>query len=471
MSTVPDPDEKDLQKAESLFQYGTDAANKGNYPYAIDMYRNACRIAPLVVRFRNALRAVQRLKFGNEPNKVGKLVGAKIQPIRLRVRTARSRSKWMEAFEICEDGFELNPWDLGLSRELAEVAQGLDSKELAKWAMESVQNQAGDDLSYWKHMARVYEFVEDFKRAIRCWERIKKLAPHDQDATHQIHALSASDTIAIGGLHDAIKRAEVPPTDQHGSGSGAEAQAEMLRKQQAMSPEERAEFEIKQDPASPRPYLDLAEHYRMQGRLDDAKEALGRGLKALPDDPMLRRVYAEIQISRMQKAIEALKQKLAESPEDPELKAKLGRLTAKLAESELSEAQRRVEQNPEDLGLRLDLGRLLANADRHDEAIAEFQAARASIRHKIPALIDAGKSFEATGVLKLAERSFAEALKAADADNYDEINEIRYRLGRIAEQLGNFESAEEHYNEVAANNFGYLDVAQRLRSLNQRLSP
>ena len=46
------------------------------------------------------------------------------------------------------------------------------------------------------------------------------------------------------------------------------------------------------------------------------------------------------------------------------------------------------------------------------------------------------------------------------------LNALHYRLGRVAEAQGNTEAAEEHYNEVAANDYTYLDVAQRLRNLN-----
>ena len=44
------------------------------------------------------------------------LVGAKNQPILLRARTARSKQKFAEAIELCEDAFVNNPWDVGAAR-------------------------------------------------------------------------------------------------------------------------------------------------------------------------------------------------------------------------------------------------------------------------------------------------------------------------------------------------------------------
>ncbi|RUL89246.1 tetratricopeptide repeat protein [Tautonia sociabilis] len=466
MDSVPQPDEKDTQRAEALFKYGNDAAAKGNLPYAIDMYTNALKIAPLEVKYRQALRAVQRKKFHNDPAKVGMFAGAKLQPIRLKIKASKSRSHWVEALEHCEEAFLINPWDVATSRDLAEAAEQLGSRPLARWALESVQAQAAEDVSFWKHMAHVYALCEEFPRAILCWERIKKISPGDEEATHQIHALSASGLIHGSGLHEQIQRAEPPGR----AGPEPSEEPESVRQRQALTPEQRFANEVKNDPARPGPYLELAEHYRQQDRLDEARDILARGLQALPDHPTLRDSYAEVQIARLRKAIDGLKAHLRDHPDDLESKTRLEKLSAKLSDYELAEYRRRVAARPDDPQLRFELARCLAGAGQHEAAIPEFQAARSAPGLKVQALVGAGGSFEATGVPKLAERSYAEALKLVDPEDQETLNELHYRLGRVSEQLGNLEAAESHYNEVAANNFGYRDVAQRLRSLNQRMS-
>lgn len=465
MDSVPQVDEKDVQRAESFFKFGNEAAGRGNIPYAIDMYKNALKIAPLELRFRQALRAVERKKFGNEASKVGMFAGAKIQPIRLRVKASKGRGYWTEAMEHCEEAFVYNPWDVGISRDLAEAAEQLGSKPIARWAMESVQTQAVDDVAFWKHMAHVYAFVEEFQKAILCWERIKKLAPNDEEASRQINALSASGTIHGTGLQEQIRRAGAISSDPE-----IDEEAEALRGKQALSPEQRFERDMKADPTKAGPYLELAEMYRHQQRLDEARDLLARGLKALPDHALLRDSYAEVQIARLRKAIDQIKTRLRDQPDDAEAKDKLQKFTAKLSDYELAEYKRRAEARPDDHQIRFEFARRLAAAGQHDAAISEYQAARSSPQFKVKALIGAGESFEASGVPKLAERSYAEALKAADPDDQGVLNDLHYRLGRVSEQMGKLDEAETHYNEVAANDFGYLDVAQRLRSLNQRMS-
>src|SRR5262249_52320310 len=132
---------------------------------------------------------------------------------------------------------------------------------------------------------------------------------------------------------------------------------------------------------------------------------------------------------------------------------------------ELKEFRRRVALHPDDAELRVQLGTKLQQAGQHNDAIAEFQQARNDPRMKVQALMALAVSFEANGVMKLAERSLLDALKAADPEETATLNALHYRLGRIYETLGETKKAEDHYNEVANNDYTYEDVAQRLMEL------
>ena len=110
---------------------------------------------------------------------------------------------------------------------------------------------------------------------------------------------------------------------------------------------------------------------------------------------------------------------------------------------------------------------ILARVGDHDGAIAEFQQARSSTNptQKLQALYHLGLSFEANNSPKLAERNYKEAIKLLDPEDKDNFLALHYQLGRVSETLGNNEAAEEHYNEVAAIDYSYRDVAQRLKRL------
>jgi tetratricopeptide (TPR) repeat protein len=169
----------------------------------------------------------------------------------------------------------------------------------------------------------------------------------------------------------------------------------------------------------------------------------------------------------MKKARDSQSHRVAQYPEDTGAKAKLDQLTEMLNKYEIAAFRRRVALRPEDAKLHLELGAILARVGDHDGAIAEFQHARSSptLAVKIQALYSLGLSFEANNAPKLAERNYKEALKIIEPEDRENFLALHYRLGRVAEVLGNHEAAEEHYNEVAAIDYAYHDVAERLKRL------
>jgi tetratricopeptide (TPR) repeat protein len=457
-----DPISPDDKKGTTFFQYGNDAARKSNFDYAIAMYRQCCKIAPDNLVYRQALRGSERRKFNNDPSKVGMLVGAKNQPILMRAKSARSKQNFHQALEHCEDAFANNPWDVAAARIASEAAEGLGLLLVAQWFVESVQ-PVTKDVDFLKYSAGVHERNESWQKAIVCWELVKKFNPNDQDASRQINAMSASSTIKRAGLDDALDRRATAAAPEP-----AEAlDARLARlKQEQLTPEQRLIKDILADPQAIHAYIDLAEIYRSHSDLEKAEKVLAKGLKANPDDPALTAVLEDTQISRLKRAIEGQNQKVLQHPEDTGAKVKLDQLNQMLDKYEVEAYRRRVNRSPEDAKAHYELGVILARIGKHDEAIGEFQQARSSPVHKVNALIQAGLSFEANNALKLAERSYKEALKAIETEDKENFKRLHYRLGRVYEGLSNTESAEEHYNEVAAIDYTYLDVAERLKRLN-----
>jgi tetratricopeptide (TPR) repeat protein len=453
----------DLQRATTFFQYGSDAATKSNFDYAIDMCKQACKIVPENLAYRQFLRGIERRKFNNDPGKVGMLVGAKNQPLLLRARSAKSKSQYRQAIEYCEDAFVNNPWDVGAARVAAEAAEALGYLVVAQYFVESVQTIT-KDVDFLKYAAGVYERNESWQKAIKCWEQVKKLHPNDQDANRQINALMASSTINRAGLDDAL--------DKHAEAAKAVEPAETMDaklerlKQEQLTPEQKLVKEILADPTAIHAYLDLAEHYRNRSDFDKAEKILAKGLKSNADDEALRAAHEDIQINRLKRAKESHSQRVIQHPEDTGAKAKLDQINDMLNKYEVEACRRRANAHPEDPKMHYELGLVLARTGAHDDAIAEFQQARSSPVYKIKAMHQAGLSFEANNALKLAERSYKEALKSIEADDREMFLALNYRLGRVSEGLANTEAAQEHYNEVAALDYRYLDVAERLKRLN-----
>ncbi len=448
-----------------MFDKGREAALKNNTDYAIDMFTQALKIEPENLNYRSHLRGVMRMRFGNDPAKVGWVSVGKAKKARISVGLAKSRSKWADVLEHCEDVFNHSPWDVGTSRDAAEAAEQLGLLHLAKWYLESVVPQAGEDVAFLKHIGHIYERHEDWERAIACWEKVRRLAPGDEEAMRKSKDLSASETITRSGLDSAIHRV----TESKASQEAEPPDLEELRRQK-LSPEDRLRKEIAEEPHRVGSYLQLSDMLRRSSRLDEAEKVLAAGIASNPSDNLLLEAHADVQIGRLQRAIALFQKKVQENPADVVSHDKLAQFTAKLPEYELKEYRRRVDRRPEDLELRFALGERLRKANQIDAAIAEFQLSRNgnSSTIKVRSLYQLGLCFETKNLPKLAERNYQEALKLADSTDQKFLNELHYRLGRTAEAHGDLRAAEEHYNEVAANDYGYEDVASRLENLNRQ---
>ena len=463
MSTESGAKSKQAELAHVYFQRGNDAALKSNFDYALAMYRDALKLVPDNLLYRQAIRGVQRRKFGNDPSKVGWMVGARSKSTMLKARTARARGRNAEAIEACEEIFDSNPWDVHAAMMAAEAAEALEWKLLAKWFVESVSGQAGDDKHFFALAAHIYEINEDWERAIFCWERVKKLDPSNEEALRKTRSLAASATISRSGLGDAINR-----TPEGNSGPDKmDAKLDEL-KGEHLTPEQRLLKEIEDEPERIGAYLGLADTYKRQNKLDEAVRILAQGIKAVPGDEVLIAAHAESQIARLQRYIDHWGRKHKELPHDAQAKEKYDKAVVMLRDYEIKEFRRRIGLRGDDLNLRFQLGVRLAAAGQCDEAIGEFQQARNSPALKVPALYQLGLCFGLKDLPKLAERNYQEALKYADPNDMAMINALHYELGLVAENQGDLRAAEEHYNEVAANDYTYKDVAQRLKSLNQK---
>jgi tetratricopeptide (TPR) repeat protein len=458
-------DQSNDDKAKAFFGYGNDAAQKGNDVYAAQMYKEACKAKPDNLVYRQSLRGVQRRKFGNDPSKVSRMVGLKLQGLRVKIGLAKRAQKWGEALDLCEEVLAQSPWDLDASSSGAEAAENLGYKKVAQYFIEAVLPQGEKDERFLRAAAHFEEFAEDYDKAINCWLKLRAILPADEEARKKVNDLTAKATIKKSGMQDRI--------DKHAKAgsSGPEKDlppdAEELRRQM-ITPEQRYLKEMEETPERIGPYLALAEHYKLEGRLKEAEEVLAKGVKANPDDNYLLGAYADVQMNRLRHFVEVLTRKVAKEPHDPEPKTQLEQLKVKLYQYELKELRRKSGLAPDDLKIRLLLGKKLAEGEKHDEAIAEFQQVRNSPELKVQALLQAGLSFKANGVNKLAERNFEDAIRAVDMKDVATLNELHYNLGLLSEEQGNLAIAEEHYNEVAANDYSYRDVAQRLRKLGEK---
>src|SRR5690606_9742403 len=162
--------------------------------------------------------------------------------------------------------------------------------------------------------------------AILCWEKVRKLAPGDDEAARQIKGLSASATISRAGYDSASHRAVGPPPGEPAGEPPPPSPEDPKR--QAMSPEERLRPELAEQPPRVGSFLELADMLRRGDRLDEAEKVLARGLKAIPGEELLIEAYADTQMARLRRARAAWARKLQDQPDDALARTKLEQVEA-----------------------------------------------------------------------------------------------------------------------------------------------
>lgn len=450
---------QDRQRAVQCFQRAGDAAKKGNYDYAAELFLQCCQYDPGNVGFRQALRAAQRKRY-NDNKKGGKLAGARTMTPRMQIKTARARKDYHKQIDHCEEVLAINPWDVSALVDEAEACDKLGYTPVAVWLLETAQELDADNVNVLRPLALACEKHGEFEKAIDCWEKIRKRNPADDEADRRMKGLAASQAISAGGygtetsVAGVAARAKAAAGEQ--TGSAAERQQERVKV---------LEEKFESDPSDVEAVLELVGIYRREGKLNEASEVLQTALQASGGEERVRTELSDVQLAILRNNLAIAERRYREKPDDPQTKQTYYQLAKALNDAELDEYRKRVERYPNDSGLKYELGVRFYKAGVYDQAIVQFQKARHDARRKAESLVMMGRAFEQLGNIKLAERSYEEALGELPAHDEEKMKEVRYRLGRLAEAQKQIEKAEQHYQEIAAIDFGYRDVAQRLSQL------
>jgi tetratricopeptide (TPR) repeat protein len=145
-------------------------------------------------------------------------------------------------------------------------------------------------------------------------------------------------------------------------------------------------------------------------------------------------------------------QRRAETDKTEESAELARRMAAQANQAELEVYAARVARTPGNSMLQYELGLRCKKAGKFKEAIQAFQAARDDSRQHI-------RQF------RLALSSYEMAVEAADDFQPETKKLALYRAGVLAADMNDRERAEKHLTQLAAIDFGYRDVADRLDKL------
>jgi tetratricopeptide (TPR) repeat protein len=460
------------QRLQSVFEHAQRSAEKADYDYAHDLFTECLVEDPTNLIYLQHFLGNLAQKYGN--NKRGSRFAAlKTKTTRMALNKAASRGHWRDAFAAACEALKANPWETSTLLGLADAYQQVGSDECMlytlRWAMEA----APKDITVNRRAAETLARLGQFDQAISCWRRVEQAKPGDEEAAKAISQLSVEKTIKQGGYNEELLQAA--------KGDSVELEASVrgrvsrkgtdstefhaVKTQSDRAHEEDLLRAIEASPAETVNYMALADLFTAQNRLREATEILTRALAASGggdltvrerlEDAHLRRAHSQVQIA----------QRRAEQEKTEEALELARRMEAQANQAELEVYAARAARNPGSSILQYELGLRCKRAGKFKEAIQAFQAARDDTRNKAMVQLHLGESFQYIRQFKLALSSYEAAVEVADDMQPDTKKLALYRAGVLAADLGDRDRAEKYLTRLAAIDFGYRDVADRLDKL------
>ncbi len=466
------------QRLQQLFEHGKKSFDKGDCQYAHDMFSQCVAEDPANLIYLQHLRANLAKKHGDA--KKSSMFGGmnrKLKGARSTLTKAVDKGVWEEAFAAGCEALDAAPHDVTTLLDLASAAKVISAIECQlyylKWALDSDPKHERAN----REAADALAAVGQFEQAIACLKRVQQLKPTDHEVARTISRMSVEQTISKGGYNQDLLRKGASETaepdaaatellQQQQKATAGDTQHAPQPSEEAPSREEELLEKLRLYPTDLEHYKDLADEYLRDDRLRDAERVLTKALSVSSGDLDTRERLEETRLRRVhqQAAVADRRAKAEATPETAEL-AK--RMHAQANQAELEVFAARAARNPSNLQYQFELGLRLKRAGKYREAIQAFQVARDDAKRLADAQLHLGECFQKIEQFRLAMSSYEAAVAAAPEANSELQKLARYRAGVLATGLGELDKAEKHLTELAAADFGYRDVADRLDKLAQ----
>src|ERR1019366_9377852 len=442
-----------------LFTKGSDALQRENLDYGIDLFNQILAKEPGMYDCRKALRTAQMRKAGKGGGFFKKMMSsASSSPMVAKGHMALGKDP-AEALRIAEQILNGDPQSSGAHKLVVEAATALGLPKTAVMSLEILAANSPKDRDVAIKYANALADSGETGRAEKVLADLYRLFPTDNELASALKDLSARKTLDEGG-YDALA---------DGSGSYRDI---LANKEEAVSLEQENrqvktedvaerlineyETRLQTEPKNLKLLRSLAELYTQKKQFD---KALGyyEQIKSseVGGDASLDRNIADMVVRKFDHQASLL------DANAPEYADKLAKLQAEKQAYQLAECQKRAERFSTDLQIRFELGQLYFQMGKITEAMKEFQKAQGNPHRRIQALSYLGQCFARRGINDLAATTFQDAIKEKVVFD-DEKKELVYLLGCVYEKMAKREEAIAQFKTIYAVDVGYKDVAEKI---------
>ncbi len=346
----------------------------------------------------------------------------------------------------------------------------MDEKKVAPPRLLKVKDtfqQIGDDLQDEEDPAGA---VNAYEKALKAMTLLRNMKPDNQEYFNQITNLSGKLTIAKGKYDQEGKSFRESLRDK-------ELQADLHDRDRLVQDEDRigsliekarAEYEANPEHASK--LTGLVDLLLRRERPEDEAEAIQRLEEAYKNSGNYRFKMRsdDVRVRQFARRRRELLAQHKANPEDKSIVAEAQKVKAKQLEFEKEIGKERVANYPTDHRIRFKYAQTLFTAGEFDEAIPQFQAARADPKNRRTANLFIGRCFFEKGHYGPAVDVLKQLLETHETTGDDVGKEIAYWLARSYECDKKTDQAVEVYNDIIQWDYNFRDVRDRIDALREQ---
>lgn len=449
-------------RANEFYQKALAALERNNLDYAIEMFIQALNIEPGFIKARRNLRAAQMKKNESAGGFKRMLVATKLQPLLTKARVVLQRNP-SEAMTLAEQALTEDPKSGQALMILAEAAEVATLPDTVVQTLETYTRLNPKDTKALHWLARSYTTTGQHEQGREIYERLLQINPNDFEAQKGIKDSTAHGAMAGGGWEESTTSFRDKLKDKDES-VALEQQSRMVRAEDMVENLIKEKLEaLAKEPENPVIQRELGKLYAQKENFEEALRYLeALHAKEGGSDPSLEREIADTKIKRLESQINAKKKQLETNPANAAaLQNEITSLEGELDQLKLTEAARLVERYPNDLMYRFDLGVLYMKMGNVEGAVEQFQKSRGQPQRRVASLNYLGQCFQQMGHHDLAIDQFKEAIN--ELPTMDSLKkELLYNLGCAYELMGDQEKAIAEFKKIAAVDFGYRDVREKI---------
>jgi tetratricopeptide (TPR) repeat protein len=447
---------------QDLYDKACEAANKGNYGYAIELYREVLRLEPEYEGARVLLRGTERRRMEENASLVYKAL-CLLRGLWPFLKATVQFNKPRKRLESCEDFLEWNPNNTTVLLMAGKAARKARLNEASKSILKDLLSQQPENKAALQSLGDQFQQDGQTREALKYLGRLADLKPEDRTLQAQVKNMEAQahmqDTRMeeAGSFRDMIRDEEFAEEAERSFETVAERRQKMIRQ---------TEEEVAAEPDNISKVVRLAELYMEENRFREALTLLEEAHENQPDNYQLREKLGDVRLEICDHAMKRVEEGLEQDPENEKLQERKKKLRSKRRRLAVREYGWRAKQHPTDRELRLKLGYAYYDNGMIDKAIGAFQQSARDPRMEVEASSMMGRCFMDKQQYDLAEEQLRRAIEKHGRFD-DKGMELNYHLAVALEETGRTEEALKIYKKIYTNDINFRDVAQKVESLRE----